>query len=37
MSAFFCLVHKVNPRLCREKQKAYGEGKIRQEKISELE
>lgn len=31
------LVHKVNPRLCRGQKKAYGEGKSRQEKVSELE
>ena len=33
---FFILVHKVNPRLCRGQKKAYGEGKSRQEKVSEL-
>ena len=33
----FALVHKVNPRLCRGQKKAYGEGKSRQEKVSELE
>ena len=32
----FLLVHKDNPRLCRGQKKAYGEGKSRQEKVSEL-
>ena len=32
----FALVHKVNPRLCGGQKKSYGEGKSRQEKVSEL-
>ena len=31
------LVTKENPRLCRGEKKAYGEGRSRQEKVSELE
>jgi hypothetical protein len=30
------LVHKENHRLCRWEKIAYGEGKSRQEKVSEL-
>ena len=33
----FLLVTKENPRLCRGEKKAYGEGRSRQEKVSELE
>ena len=34
---FSFLVTKENPRLCRGEKKAYGEGRSRQEKVSELE
>ena len=33
----FVLATKGNPRLCRGEKKAYGEGRSRQEKVSELE
>ena len=34
---FLLLAIKDNPRLCRGEKIAYGEGKSRQEKVSELE